>query len=255
MATNASTEEFHFSGPAEELDFTEPADFQFPSGQPAEPSLSFEQSGEFPPVAGTAYSQSAEGETLFGAAEQFSAETPHAEAEAAEEGIADLEAAEELPEGMEEGEEEAKPKFELPRWLQITEWVTVGVLAVGALLAIVISVFWVQEPKHVTLALNIACPVMLGLIPYALWRSMARWVTPEASAVYTVILALSAAALIAGTWFVGGELANYDWQYTKARVAVGAPRPVAMPMTPTAAAMQREPAAAPPVADAKSTAK
>ena len=31
LSLNASTEEFHFSGPAEELDFTEPTDFTFPT--------------------------------------------------------------------------------------------------------------------------------------------------------------------------------------------------------------------------------
>jgi hypothetical protein len=34
-SVSASTEDFHFSGPAEELDFTEPADFAFPTEAPA----------------------------------------------------------------------------------------------------------------------------------------------------------------------------------------------------------------------------
>ena len=92
-----------------------------------------------------------------------------------------------------------------------------------------LSVVYVQDPRQVTLTLNIGCPVMLGLIPYALWRSMARWVTPAASAVYTVMLALSTAALITGTWMEGLELSRYDWQFSKLRVAAGKPRPGIIP--------------------------
>ena len=158
---SASTEEFQFSGPAEELDFTEPADFAFPTEQPAS-----DQSGSF--VAG----EHVGAEQAFGAEEGSPAESPlpeetAAEAEMAGEGIADLEIAEES------AEKEPKPKFELPAWARIAEWVTIGVLAAGALLAVIISSIWVEKnPKQVTLILNIACPVLLGLIPYALWRSM-----------------------------------------------------------------------------------
>ncbi|MGA2254826.1 MAG: hypothetical protein ABSG53_09205, partial [Thermoguttaceae bacterium] len=121
----------------------------------------------------------------------------------------------------------SKPKVELPAWVRTAEWVMVGVLSVGALLAILVSVIWVDKsPNQVTLTLNIACPIMLGLIPYALWRSKARWVTPAASALYTLMLALSTAALIGGIWFEGLELSRYHWQFSKARVTAGKPRPV-----------------------------
>ena len=84
--------------------------------------------------------------------------------------------------------------------------------------------------------MNIGCPVMLALIPYALWRSSAHWVTPAGSALYTVMLALSTAALITGTWCVGLELSRYDWQYSKTRVRLGKP-PIAViaPLQPKTA--------------------
>ena len=53
---------------------------------------------------------------------------------------------------------------------------------------------------------------------------------------YTVMLALSTAALIAGTWFEGLELSRYDWLFSQARVAANKPRPViAAPVQPAEA--------------------
>jgi hypothetical protein len=216
-AVNASTEEFNFSGPMEELDFTEPADFAFPTEQPLESETSVEQAG-------------AEGIGLFGSEESALSESPQpqdamAEPVVAGEGIADLEAAAEA--------EEPKPKFALPAWVGTVEWIAVGVLAVGSLLAIIVSIIlFDKNAKQVTLTLNIACPVLLGLIPYSLWRCRTRWVTPAASAIYTVMLALSSAALIAGTWFQGLELSRYDWQFTKTRVAANKPPPVVLVVPP-----------------------
>ena len=169
---SASTEEFHFSGPAEELDYTEPADFTFP-GQPSGGEAASEHSGEL------AAAEPAEAEGLFGPEGIPSAESPPPEDAAVEpelagEGIADLETAE---------EEKPKPKLELPAWVQTAQWVMVGLLAVGSLVAVICSIVWVpQNPKQVTLTLNICCPLMLALIPFALWRSSARWVTPATSA-------------------------------------------------------------------------
>jgi hypothetical protein len=241
MAMNASTEEFHFSGPAEELDFTEPADFAFAAEQPAEGFA--EPSSEF------AAAEPVEAEGLFGAeeaaAEPVQAEEAAVEPELAGEGIADLDMAEGLAEG-----EEPKPRFALPPWVRTAEWVAVGVLAAGALLAVVISVIWVENPARVTLILNIGCPLMLALIPYALWRSMDRWVTPAISAIYTVMLALSTAVLVAGTWFVGLELARYDWQYSRTRVAAGKPPHVNIePRAPVEIKLDPVPDAAKPPAE------
>jgi len=238
LPTNASTDEFEFLGPVEELDFTEPADFTFPSEQPAEAAA--EHTGE------SSAAEPAEVEGLFGAEGSGSAESPRPEEAAVEpeqagEAIPDLEAAEEPAKSE---DKQAKPKAELPPWVRTAEWVTIGVLSVGGILAIVVSAFWLDKsPGLVTLILNIACPVMLGLIPYALWRSMPRWVTPSASAVYTVMLALAAAALIVGTWFEGLELSRYEWQFSKARVNANKPRPgVFMPPVQTAESKAGAPA-------------
>jgi len=224
---HASTEEFHFSGPAEELDFTEPTDFTFPP------------------------EQSAEVEQLFGAEEGYKTEesTPAesflpkeaaVESELTVDEIADVELAEEPP----EEDKKSKPKFELPAWVRIAEWVMVGVLAASALLTIICSIIWVKDPARVTLVLNIACAVMLGLIPYTLWRARTRWLT--CATTYTIMLALSIAALIIGTWFEGQELSRYHWQFTKARVSAGKLSPVVIaPPAEPATAEKAEPATDP----------
>ena len=248
LSMSGSLDDFQFSGPVEELDFTEPADFTFPTEEPG--AAVSESSGEI------AAPEHLEGEQVSGTAETAYVE-PHVaeesseEADVAGEGIAEVEAAPE--------EEAPKAKFALPAWVQKLEWVAVGLLAAGGLLGIVGSTLFIDNnPKLVTFILNIACPVLLGLIPYALWRSSSRWLNPPASALYTLLLALSAAALITGTWFEGMELSRYDWQYSKARVSKGKPRPViiATPITPVEAApapiKAAEPAPAP--AAAKSSA-
>ncbi len=215
MSLSSSTDEFQFSGPVEELDFTEPADFTFPTLPSSD--VATEHSGEFS-AAEPGAADGLSGADSGTAGEPAMAEEGAIDTEVAGEGIPEVEVAEE--------EEKAKPKRELPAWVRTVEWVAVGVLAVGALLAVIISSFWLESPKLVTLILNIACPVMLALIPYALWRSSARWVTPAASAVYTLMLALATAALVVGTWCVGVEVSRYDWQFSKARVTAAKPRPV-----------------------------
>ena len=217
LGLSGSTDEFHFSGPSEELDFTEPADFSFPSGQALD--FSAEHTGA---------------ENLFAAGETPPAESPlpdnaAVDVELAGEGIADLEATE---------EEEEKPKFELPAWVRIAEWITIIALAVVAPIAVAVCILNVKDPDRVTLVLDIACPLTLALIPYVLWRTVARWKSPAASALYTVILALSVAALIAGTWVEGLELSHYAWQFNKARVSAGK----SAATSPSPAAEKAEPA-------------
>ena len=219
MSLSSSTEEFHFSGPVEELDFTEPADFTFPTLPSSEVATG--QSGELP-GAEPAEAQDPFGADADAAGEPALPEDGHVESDVAGEGIPEVEAAE---------EEKPKPKRELPAWVRTAEWIAVGMLAVGAFLSVIISSLWLDNPKLVALILNIACPVMLALIPYALWRSSARWVAPAASAVYTLMLALATAALVAGTWCVGVELSRYDWQFSKARVTAAKPRPIIIATT------------------------
>jgi hypothetical protein len=213
LGINASTDEFHFSGPVEELDFTEPADFTFPS-ESAEPEAVSDSSADMETV------EHAGLEHLLGAEEA----APH-------EAVAEAELADEAPEGelpekLGEEEPKAKPKRELPAWVHTLEWTTVAMLAVGSLIALFVSIIWVQDPDTVTLVLNITFPLMLALIPYSLWRSSRRWVTPSISALYTVLLAISAAALIGGTWAEGMELARYKWKFNKSRLAADKPRQI-----------------------------
>jgi hypothetical protein len=205
-STSASMEEFHFSGPAEELDFTEPADFTFPTQPAGEHEAGFEHPGAFAPA------EHAEGEHFFGGEEHGFGESPATEEPvSADDAVPDLEAAE---------EEVVKPKRELPAWVRTVEWVTVSLLAAGSVLAVVISAFWVEKkPDQITLTMNIAFPLMLALIPYALWRSSKRWMTPAGSSIYTMMLAISTAALILGAWLASLEVARYGWEYSKTRVA------------------------------------
>jgi hypothetical protein len=239
LSLSSSTEDFHFSGPAEELDFTEPADFTFPS-ELGEPAAAAGQSGELPAAEATGI------EGLFGEDFDHHVESPLAEAGVSE-GATAVEAAEEIEVAGESAGEESqprKPQRELPAWIRKFEWVFIGSLAVLSPLAIIIAVFFLSDHKLVTLIFNIACPLMLALIPLALWRSSDRWTTPSTHALYTVMLALSTAALIVGTWFQGIELSHYDWQFSRTRVTAAKPRTVVFmpPSEPTEPAP--EPAAA-----------
>ncbi len=154
------------------------------------------------------------------------------------------------PVAAEEAEEadarpETKPKRELPAWVHSIEWTAIGVLGTVALIALVVAVFWIQSPDTVSLVLNISCPVMMALVPYALWRSSKRWMTPSTTALYTLLLAASVVALIGGTWVQGVELSHYNWQFTKARVMAGKPQPKFFAPPPIAAPSVAAPAADP----------
>jgi hypothetical protein len=225
LGIHASTDEFHFSGPAEELDFTEPTDFSFPTAHEAEAvSESSTNLG--------AAAEHAVTEEHFGGGEETtefhmpSGEESAAEGEAAEaEAVADLDLEEEAAE---------KPKREVPAWMHTLVWTMVGLLGAGSLIAILVSIGYVQDPDMVTLILNIGCPVMLGLIPLSLWWSSKRWTQPAVSAVYTVMLALCVAALIGGTWAQGMELSHYRWHFNKTRVSTDKPKPGYIPAPPPA---------------------
>jgi hypothetical protein len=235
LGIQASSEDFQFSGPAEELDFTEPADFTFPS-EHFEAEAGSDSSAEFvtPEHGGI--------EHLFGGDE-----TEHHEA-VGEEAVAEVEpvgeaAEDEASEVRLEEEPKAKPKRELPAWVRTFEWVTVGMLAAIGLIAPFVAIIWIADPKDVksadtvSLIVNICFPILLLLVPYALWRSSRRWTTPAISALYTVLLAVSTAALIGGSWVGAMELSRYKWDFNKSRVAAGKPMPklVVMPEAPAPA--------------------
>jgi hypothetical protein len=217
---NASTEEFHFSGPVEELDFTEPADFTFPTEAAAEAGPLADSSAEVPGAEHAGFDH------LFGTDEAVPHEMP-----AGEEAVAEtVSAAEPEAEGAEEPA--IKPKRELPAWVHKVEWTTVAALSVAAVIGLIVAAFALDSADMATLIVNICCPLMLALVAYALWRSSRRWTTPAVSALYTVLLALSAAALIGGTWVEGMELAGYQWQCGKSRVAASKPRQNFVPPAP-----------------------
>lgn len=232
LGLNASTEDFHFTGPAEELDFTEPADFAFPTEHSAEAGPVSESSAEMAAV------EAVGAEHLAGSDEAVALEGVAGE----EVAIADLDLA---IEG--EQEEEAEPARELPPWVHVVEWSSVGTLAAGALIAIFAAIAWVQTPERVTLILNICCPLMLALIPYSLWRASAHWVKPAVSALYTMLLVVSVVMLIGGTWVLGSELSRFHWQFNKTRIDKAKPPTVvlAAPDTSSDDAKALQPAVAP----------
>ena len=180
---NASTDDFQFTGPVEELDFTEPADFTFPAEQAVEHEAVSDSSAEIP--AGL--------EHVLGTGEAATPGHPRSgSAAAGDVAVALAEPAPTEAEAPEAGAEEGpspKPRRELPAWVHAVEWTAVAVLAVAAVIGLIVSAFFLENADTVTLVVNICCPVMLALIPYALWRSSRRWLTPAVSALYTVLLA------------------------------------------------------------------
>jgi hypothetical protein len=227
LGINASSEEFHFAGPAEELDFTEPADFTFPT-EHAEAEASSDSSAEFAPHEHGGIDH------LFGGDEA----APH-EAAVGEEAAEELEPVAVAAEGEKveaEEEKQPKPKRELPAWVRTLEWVTVSLLAVIGLIAPIVAIVWIADAKDknsadtVSLIVNICFPMLLLLVPYALWRSSRRWTTPAASALYTVMLAIGVAALIGGSWVEATELSKMKWQFNKTRIAEGKPQPKPVPV-------------------------
>jgi len=207
---NASTDEFQFTGPVEELDFTEPVDFTFPS-EAAEVEAVSDSSADMGAVdhAGLEHLLGAEEAAPHKAAVSDATAEPQPAAEAPDQDLAEKDA---------EKEPNAKPKRELPAWVHALEWTAVALLAIGSSISLFVSIIWL-DANTATLVLHIAFPVMLALIPYSLWLSSRRWMTPSISALYTVLLALGAAALIGGAWVEGMELASYHWQFNKTRLA------------------------------------
>jgi hypothetical protein len=234
LGIQASSEDFHFTGPAEELDFTEPVDFTFPT-EHVEAEAGADSSAEI------ATHEHAGLENLFGGEEAVLHEAAVGEEAVAEQAL-EAEAAEgEVGELAAQEEPKPKPKRELPAWVRTLEWITVGLLAAIGLIAPFVAIIWIAVPKDVksadmaALIVNICFPMLLLLVPYALWRSSRRWTTPAISALYTVLLAISLAALIGGAWFECMELSRMNWQFNKSRVAADKPSPKFFAPPPEAA--------------------
>ncbi len=221
LGLHASTDEFHFSGPMEELDFTEPADFTFPTG----PDGSAIHGTSVP------HFGHSEAEGLFGGEQSHEHQhergegLPH-EGGDVHDGIVDTELATDDAVAVEEAAELPKPKRQWPKWLGKAEWAAIIALPVIAVVANIAAIGWLDATVK-RWVLNISCPVLLLLIPYAMWRCKERWNKPIVTASYTAMMAMGTAMLIAGTWFLGTELSKYNWEIGRAKVRAAASQAVA----------------------------
>jgi cation transport ATPase len=196
-------EELHLAGPLEDLDFSESSGFSFPTEAAA--------AGEAPAEALPADAETAE----FMPEVALPGGEPAAEAELAQEGLPEAgEASAEPPEGEAEPAE-TSPAPKRRKWLAHVDWVGVALLAIAIWLvvqAVTVNVAWITGYL-----------VLLVLIPFALWKTRNRWMTPQITAVYTVLLAISTAALLTAVFWLGLELAQYHWDVkAKTRPVVGA---------------------------------
>jgi hypothetical protein len=172
-------------GPLENLDFSEPADLGFST-------------------------EAVAGEGLDAVAGEPAA------AEAAAGGAAPIEGQEsaEAAPGEEEVEEgvlmtEKAP----PKWLAFVDWAVLGLVLTGVVLFV-----WKATAHPIW---NGGYLVLLAAIAFTLWKTRSRWSEPQISAVYTVMLAVSTAALLTSVYCLGLEIASYNWDFwgTKAKKA------------------------------------
>jgi hypothetical protein len=245
-----SAHDLHAS--SEDFDFTEPSEFAFPGGHEGSTD-----SGLFEPQvhdSAAHESLSAEGEFGEHGAEaghfgeghfdvgQFGADHPGAtttmpdfgaESFHAGGGVAEAVAGEEAVAVAEEAVEEPEPKKrrELPAWVHTTEWALIGLIPLAAVVLNIVAIKnW--QPKNINLAWHISYVLLLLLIPYALWRSKNRWLTPRITASYTVMLAVATGCLLTGVWLLGNELSNCGWQIKVKKVRIPSPLPVTSMMEP-----------------------
>jgi hypothetical protein len=73
--------------------------------------------------------------------------------------------------------------------------------------------------------------ILLAMVPWILWKTRKAWSTPEVTAPYTVMLGIGAMALLTGVYFLGLELAQYDWDLKAKNKPT---QTVAMPVEPPA---------------------
>ena len=86
--------------------------------------------------------------------------------------------------------------------------------------------FSIRPPRSILVCVGmiLSCIALTLVLISGAYGARNRWAIPvDGSPLYTIMLALSTAALIAGTWSMGLELSHYDWQFTKARVTAGKP--------------------------------
>lgn len=154
--------------------------------------------------------------------------------------VAEAVTAEDLTEETAEPEGK-KPGFSIP----YGDWIGLGV----AVVAIVGLTYW----KTDSWLLHALYLIALTAIPFALWKSRSRWMSPELSESYTVLLGLTIGAMVTGTYLVGLELAAYDWDRKAQSKPMATnspplpPSPILAPLPPRAGAEQ--PAAEKPAAE------
>ena len=185
------------AGPLEELDFTEPIDFSFPSDAMTEA----QPAGEAEPLA-EAEATAAEAEAIGDLGltdDEATGEPAEAEVFDADEVVAEVEAEAEPSRGK-----------KLAKWLARVEWIAVP--------AVVVTIWMAAGLITSHAILSAAYMVLLLLIPYSLWKLHRFWTSPQITAVYTLMLAVGTAALLTAVYWLGLELARYDWDI-KARKA------------------------------------
>jgi hypothetical protein len=202
-------EELNLAGPLEDLDFSESSGFSFPAEAAA--------GGEAPAEALPADAETAEfrPEVALPGGEPAAATMPGMVPELAQEGLPEAGEAPAEPPAPEAEPAETAPAPKWHKWLAHVDWVGVALLAIAIWLVvrvITVNVAWIT-----------AYLVLLVLIPFSLWKTRNRWMTPQITAVYTVLLAISTAALLTAVFWLGLELAQYHWDVkAKTRPVVGA---------------------------------
>lgn len=182
--------------PIEELDFSEPSGFAFPDQSEGVAPQQSEVAGEVPAA-----------ESMFVAEDGGAVEAGVVEPVLADAGVVEAE----LDDGVETpAAEEESPVKKTPAWMAYVDWaVMVLVVAAIVLLCNLLTAAWWWHASYL---------VLLVEIPFSLWKTRKVWTTPQLSAVYTVMLAIGTMALLTGVYWLGLELATYDWD-CKAKTA------------------------------------
>jgi hypothetical protein len=125
---------------------------------------------------------------------------------------------------------EDQPRKGSLAWLAYVEWV--GVALVVTAVYLLFSLWSLTSDNVMWHAIYW---VLMGLVPYVLWKTRRLWKTPEITAPYTIMLAIGVMALTTAVYFLGLELAEYKWDL-KAKTAktLTAAPVVAQPVNPVA---------------------
>jgi hypothetical protein len=210
-AAGGPLEELNLGGPLEDLDFSEPSGFSFP----AEAAAGSEPPAEALPAEDADTMACVPGAALPGG-EPAAATMPGMVPESAPEESPEATEAPAEPPASDAEAEEAEPASKRRKWLAHVDWVGVALLAIAIY-------FVVEQAVKTNVAWTAGYLILLVLIPFSLWKTRHRWTTPQITAVYTVLLAISTVALLTAVYWLGLELAQYNWDIkAKTRPVVGA---------------------------------